>query len=138
MIKYLSIAAVIALAFSACAQAPVKKQQTSQNAQMPEWVYQPTQDGINGAVGSAKTHFKGRAAQRSLAISRALDELAKQHGVNVHTASNSHQSSHGGMVGSQSDQYSFQTSDGIVTAHIEKVWLDPKTNELFVWMRDSK
>lgn len=138
MIKYLSIVAVIALTFSACAQAPVEKQQTSQNAQMPEWVYQPNKDGILGAVGSARTHFDGRDAQRSLATSRALDELAKQHGVHVKTSTSQHQSSHGGMVGSQSDQYSFQTSDGIVTAHIEKIWLDQTNNELFVWMRENK
>jgi len=141
MRKFFSIALVSSLTLvgmSACgSNTPAPAANTQSNAQMPVWILNPNKDGILGGVGSAKVHFKGSAAQRDLAIQRALNELAKQHGVQVHTETTQSQSDNNGMVSSRAGDYSFQTSDGKVSAHVEAVWQDPNTKEIFVWMRDN-
>jgi hypothetical protein len=47
----------------------------------PKWIADPyfnlPKDTI-AAVGCARSHFKGKSAQRKLAISRAIDEIATQ------------------------------------------------------------
>lgn len=71
---------LITLSLAACSSLP--GQQSSYNAE-PDWVKNShLMDGVVG-VGSAKTHLKGPAAQRALATSRALDEIARQKGVSV-------------------------------------------------------
>jgi len=136
MCKNLLFSLLLLTSFSACSQ-PATKTLPQQTSQMPTWIFTPYKDGILGSVGSAKVHFKGSAHQRKLAISRALDELARQHGVQVHTETSLLQTDTNGRTDSRSGIYSFQTSDGIVSAHIEAVWQDPTTKELFVWMRDN-
>jgi len=101
----------------------------------PEWIYNPGMSGKIGGVGSARTHVQGKSAQRKLAISRALDELANQMGVKVSnvtaTAARSGQSG----ASSSMESYSVQTSGGTtVKAVIKAVWYDPYKDEIYVWM----
>ena len=101
----------------------------------PEWVSHPYKNGKIGAVGSAQIHFKGVAEQRRLAISRALDELAQQQGVEVSSQIARQDARNGMFVSSKSKIYSFQKNSGeVVHAHIEAVWKNPRTGELFIWM----
>ena len=78
--KYI-ISFFILFFLSAC-----QSKQTPLPVQEPQWINAPMKEGEIGAVGSAKVHFKGKTAQRKLAISRALDELAQQSGVSVKSA----------------------------------------------------
>jgi hypothetical protein len=104
-------------------------------SQAPAWVFNPNLNGAKGAVGSSGPHFKGPNYQRSLAVSRALDELAMQMGVQVNVVAKREETSNGENVNSKSDIQTEQTvKNSDVTAHIEATYIDPKTNELFVWM----
>lgn len=104
-------------------------------SQAPAWVFNPNLGGVKGAVGSSGSHFKGPTYQRSLAVSRALDELAMQMGVQVSVVASREESSNGENVNSKSDIQTEQTvKNSNVTAHIEATYIDPNTNELFVWM----
>ena len=101
----------------------------------PAWIDSPYIAGKVTAVGSAHIHFKGKNAQRKLAISRAIDELSVQQGVDVSTYTTRHDQKLGASYSAKSDIYSFQTSNNkTVHAHIKEVWSDPKTDELFIWM----
>jgi len=73
----------------------------------PKWLYDPyiENDSI-AAVGCAKSHFKGVAAQKKLAISRAIDEIAIQYKVKVENVTLRKKSSYNGMKGSSSTQSS--------------------------------
>jgi hypothetical protein len=121
------------LLFTGCQEnpAPVK----IEISQTPLWISNPTLNGAKGSVGSSAPHFKGSAYQRSLAVSRALDELAMQMGVQVNVVAKREETSNGENVNSKSDIQTEQTvKNSDVTAHIEATYIDPKTNELFVWM----
>ena len=101
----------------------------------PAWVNNPNINGLKGAVGSSMPHFKGASYQRALAISRALDELAMEMGVQVSVVAKREESSNGDSVNTKSDIQTNQTvNNSTVTAHIEATFIDPRTNELFVWM----
>lgn len=128
----------VALLLLGCAKETKVKPQTKLNTTqdgIPTWVYNPMHNGKVGAVGSAKTHFKGRTAQRKLAITRALEELALQKGVKVDTTTKRDEEVRDGFVSSGSNTYSILTSSGkSILAHIEAVWLDRRNDELFIWM----
>lgn len=127
--KALTLYAAMALLLGGCHG---KQPQTQER---PAWINNPHLQGMTGAVGSAKIHFDGSAAQRKLAISRALDELAQQQGVVVTSQVLRQDSREGELTSSKADIYSFQKNSGeTVHAHIEAVWQDPETEELFIWM----
>jgi len=137
--KILSLIIIALLSFSACSQQPVQKDVLEKNQQMPKWIFMPNQDGILGAVGSSRVHFKGIAAQRNLAIERALNEMSKESGVEVHTTSTLNQSSQGTIaIKNEHGEYSFQTSQGGVHAYIAAVWINPTNKEMYIWMREKK
>lgn len=101
----------------------------------PAWINNPNVGGVTGSVGSSAPHFKGPAYQRKLAISRALDELAIQKGVEIDLVAKREQRSHNDNVDSKTDiQTEQRVKNSNVTAHIEATFTDPKTKELFVWM----
>jgi len=123
------VLAVLAVGCGGTPQATVPKDGS------PEWIYNPGMSGKIGGVGSAITHVKGRAAQRETAISRALDEIARQMGVKVSNVLSTEASAGGGNASSSMQSYSFQTTDGkVVKAQIKAFWHDSYRNELFVWM----
>lgn len=103
--------------------------------QEPAWIVQPSQDGNIGAVGSAQEHFKGKTAQRRLAISRALDELAQQSGVQVQSTIKRNEKRDGMHTNSSAEFYTIQNSSNeTVRAHIEETWTNPRTKEIYVWL----
>lgn len=111
--------------------APAKEQTTV----YPAWINNPNIGGVTGSVGSSGPHFKGPAYQRKLAISRALDELALQQGVEIDLVAKREQTAKDDDVHSTMDiQTQQRVKNSKVTAHIEATFLDPKTKELFVWM----
>ncbi|WP_345993289.1 hypothetical protein [Sulfurimonas sp. HSL-1716] len=124
---------LLLLLFPGCSYeaAPAKKQLST----YPAWINNPCLGGVTGSVGSSLPHFKGPAYQRKLAISRALDELALQKGVEIDLVAKREQTSKNDNVRSTSDIQSEQrVTNSKVTAHIEATYTDPQTKELFVWM----
>lgn len=123
----------LVLLFTGCIGGGTQPQPAANGA--PQWLYNPSAGGKLGGVGSAKTHIKGRSAQRQLAISRALDEIARQMGVKVSNVltTEAHADQH--SASSSMSSYSFQTTDGkVVTAQIKEMWYDAAQQELHVWM----
>lgn len=101
----------------------------------PAWLYKPNLNGKTGAVGSSKPQFKGNAVQRRVAVSRALDELAQQSGVNVgNIIMRKERVSALGANISTEVQSRQSTADITVNAHIEETWTDPRTKELHIWL----
>ncbi|GAB1534608.1 hypothetical protein ADMFC3_02390 [Geovibrio sp. ADMFC3] len=102
----------------------------------PEWLWKPSDNGKIGGVGIAKEHIHGIDAQRKLAVSRAIDSIAAQLGVQVQnvTVLESHANSSGAGT-TTIDSYSIHTVQGsTVKASVREFWNDPQTNELYVWM----
>ena len=116
---------------SGCGETP------SPAVQKPAWVLNPAMGGKTGAVGVAgRTYDQKVSTQRKLAIGRALDELALQQGVKVELKMDKeeHATKDTSSVAMNSTS-SYQTnSASAITAHIEKVWQDPYTKELYIWL----
>lgn len=101
----------------------------------PNWVYETSKNGKTGGVGISKPHYAGKTAQRSLAISRALDEIARQMGVKVVSSQKITTTGTSQNATTSLESYSFQTTDGkIVRATIQSFWEDKPNEELYVWM----
>jgi hypothetical protein len=101
----------------------------------PSWVFNSAVSGKVAGIGISGQHINGKSAQRSLAVKRAIDEIASQLGVSVDNVALI------GLVGNSSgatksiESYSFQTVDGqVVKAVIKDTWLDFQTDELYIWM----
>ncbi|MGE4265969.1 MAG: hypothetical protein AB7F25_00905 [Deferribacterales bacterium] len=101
----------------------------------PEWFYHPSDGSSIGGVGVSGIHVDGKTGQKTLAMQRALEEIARQMGVKVQSFSSlkSVSDSTGSAVSGESS--SFFTVDGSeVKARIKAMWEDPYTEELYVWM----
>ena len=124
---------LLTIFFAGCNEnvAPAKEKLTAR----PAWINNPNIDGVIGSIGSSGPHFKGPAYQRKLAISRALDELAMQRGVEISLVAKREETANNDNINSSSDIKSQQNvTNTNITAHIEATYTDPDTNELFVWM----
>lgn len=130
MYKFIFSLFFIFLSFSACSSQPKAKPVVE-----PLWLAKPNLNGKTGAVGSSKPQFKGKTVQRRVAISRALDELAQQSGVEVGNIMmrNEKVNSIGASYSTQV-QSTQRTSGVTVHAHIEEVWTDPRTKEMHIWL----
>lgn len=118
------------LLISACSNKP-----TNISSPQPAWVNKPNLNGKIGAVGSSRPQFKGKTVQRRVATSRALDELAQQSGVEVgNIIMRKEYSSTTGTSFSTQVQSTQRTTGVTVNAHIEEVWTDPKTKEMYIWL----
>lgn len=101
----------------------------------PAWIYETSKDGKIGGVGISKPHYAGKTAQRSLAISRALDEIARQLGVKVVNSQKTTTTGTSLNATTTLEIYSFQTTDGkVIRATIQAFWEDKPNEELYVWM----
>ena len=101
----------------------------------PHWYWRPNSDGKPGGVGISGMHIKGLNAQRTLAVQRAIDDIARQLGVQVKSFSKTTTVGNQDSVRTGLESYSIQMVDGTtVKATIRELWEDPATNELYVWM----
>ncbi len=131
MYRVLLFILLIPVIFTACQNRSIKPILIEE----PAWVLQPSLEGKVGAVGSAKEHFKGKSAQRRLAISRALDELAQQSGVQVESTIKRNERREGIQTSSSAEIYTVQNSSNeTIQAHIQEVWTHPVTKEIYVWL----
>ena len=118
---------VCMLAFLGCAG--------SKTVKAPSWVMNPSESGAVAGVGNCRRHINGFSAQRMVAIRRGLDEIAMQKGMTISNVALV------GTVGTQAgistslESWSFQTVDNQkVTAVVKAAWMDPVTEELYVWV----
>ncbi|WP_294966227.1 hypothetical protein [Sulfurimonas sp.] len=118
------------LLFTGCNSQPVPKTNS-----IPSWLLNPNQNSKLGAVGSSmRTYDQKRSTQRKLAITRALDELSLQQGVKVEMNLTKKESYKNGNGTTKIDvDANYQTS-ATITAHIEEVYQDNISGELFIWM----
>lgn len=101
----------------------------------PAWINKPNLQGKTGAVGSSKPQFKGKSVQRRVATARALDELAQQSGVEVGNIIMRNEKSSASKGVSSTQIQSIQRASGLtINAHIEEVWTDPATKEMYIWL----
>ena len=136
--KRIFLALIILFSFSACQKEktpqPIIKTVKKSKAQ-PTWIFSPNIDEKVGAVGSAFPHFKGKTYQRRLAVSRGLEELAQQSGVQVQSTIKTIQKRNGSQTNARAEIYTIQNSaNETIKAHIEEVWSDPQTQELYIWL----
>ena len=97
----------------------------------PEWLTDPG----DGAVGSSKTHVKGRHYQEELAIARARERLAARYGVEVSSVQTIKEKIINDKAYVRSDKEVSQTvNKTVVKAHVRKTWLDKQYDELWVWV----
>ena len=101
----------------------------------PSWIAHATKEGKIGAIGVAgRTYDQSFSTQRKLAITRALDELSLQQGVEVKLNLQKSEQSTNTTSHTRIEEKSSYSASNSVTAHIEDVWMDKSTNEFYVWM----
>ena len=119
--------------FVGCNQQPTLQQ--DQKTVRPRWVLNPNINGKVGAVGVAgRTYDQKESTKRKLAITRALDELSLQQGVRVVLNISKKEVVKNDNMTTSMDTQSNYKANAKVTAHIEQVWEDPLTQELYIWM----
>nr|WP_321267684.1 hypothetical protein [uncultured Sulfurimonas sp.] len=130
MIKLLSSLLIVLFVLAGCNSQPAPKTSTT-----PSWILNPNQDGKNGAVGSSmRTYDQKTSTQRKLAITRALDELSLQQGVKVEMSLTKQESYKNGSGNTQMNVDASYDAKSTITAHIQEVYQDKISGELFIWM----
>lgn len=101
----------------------------------PGWIHNCSVSGKVAGIGICGTHVNGHNAQRSLAIKRAIDEIALQLGVTVNNVALIGTKANSAGASTSVESYSFQTVEGkVVKAVIRETWKDPQTDEIYIWM----
>lgn len=99
------------------------------------WMLNPNLNGKIGALGSAmRTYDQKLSSQRKLAITRALDELSLQQGVDVSLSMKKRDLVANERSHTTVDTKSSYSANSKVTAHIEDACVNKSTGEFFVWM----
>ncbi|MDA3908902.1 MAG: hypothetical protein PF437_07420 [Sulfurimonas sp.] len=130
MSRFLSSVFLVLFVFAGCNSQPVPKVSTT-----PSWIFNPNQSGKNGAVGSSmRTYDQKTSTQRKLAITRALDELSLQRGVKVEMRLTKQESYKNGNGSTQMNIDANYQTKNTITAHIEEIYQDKVSGELFIWM----
>lgn len=97
----------------------------------PDWINSPG----DGAVGSCKTHVKGRHFQEELAITRARERLAARYGVNLSSIQTINEKVINQKSYVRSDKEIIQSiNNTTVKAHVRKIWYDRQHDEIWVWV----
>jgi len=103
--------------------------------QKPAWILNPNINNQRGAVGVAAIPYDQKiSTQRKLAITRALDELSLQQGVQVQLDMQKSEKYSNGSLSTSLDSQSSYKANARTTAHIEDVWEDKRSGELYIWM----
>lgn len=110
----------------------------SNSVNYPEWLHNPSSDKYIGGVGICGTHIRGKTGQRELAISRAIEEIARQKKVEVSNVLSVSSKGSSDSMSSNMSYYSVHTIDGsVINAVIVDMWIHPKTDELYIYMREE-
>lgn len=132
--RFLLLSFVLIFSFSGCGAPKTAQTPTGK----PKWTLMPPHDGKVYGVGESAIHVSGITYQRALAISRGIDEIARQKGVTVSNTFESVQQVAGGASSQAARNYSVQTVEGqTVKAVIKDVYEDPYTKRLYVLMMEQ-
>jgi hypothetical protein len=137
--KSVKITLILFLLLTACSSADHSvKGGNAINSNMPKWVFYYDGGKKTCGVGISRPHIRGVAYQRVVAISRAIDEIARQQGVTVNTELASLMSGSQNGATSRLSTYSVQTSTGkTVEAKIIDTYMDEKSDDFYVLMCDD-
>ena len=128
MLKFMLSSLFLLLFLASCGSTPNPNQK-------PEWTLLPPDDGKVYGVGSSPIHVKGQSFQRALAISRAIDEIARQKGVKVSNTLERIERIQNSGASLNARNYSIQSVDGTtVKAKIKSVYQDPYSKRLYILM----
>jgi hypothetical protein len=124
---------LLVLVFSGCVDQfaqPAKPKNT-----LPKWLDNPyIQNDKIAAVGCSKPHFKGVEAQKDLAISRAIDRIAKQNRISVQNVTLRKKTTNGIMSKSSSKSTSLQTVNKVsVSTKIKDIY-KKENGDICVWV----
>lgn len=107
---------------------------------LPDWVLNPSVNGVIGGVGYCPAHVKGIAGQRELAVTRAVEDIARQKGVSVESSvviiSNSSNKSK--VANTDINSNSTHKTKNHINAYIKEIWVHPVTKEMYVYMLEVK
>lgn len=139
MLKYIAGGVVSVLLLSGCANQQPSNNKTTTNTNQssePKWMDDPYMDGDKvAATGCAKRHFKGSAAQKKLAISRAIDQIASQVETTVdNVMDTSRQVRNGSGVSSQMRTNSSQKVNNVNISTKVKATYKKPNGEICVWV----
>ena len=113
-----------------------KSASISNNVSMPEWILNPSKNGVIGGVGYCAAHIHGITGQKELATQRALEDIARQKGVLVNsvmlvTSKSSNQTK---LPDTTTENISSYQTKQNIKAYIKEVWVNPVTKEMYVYM----
>ncbi len=101
----------------------------------PSWILNPNQGGKTGAIGVAsRTYDQKISTQRKLAITRALNELTLQRGVKVSLTITKKEKVSNDRASLHINEKSNYSASSTVMAHIQSVWQDKMSNDIYIWM----
>ncbi len=103
--------------------------------QEPQWLIDPyvSNDKI-AAVGCAKEHINGVEAQKKLAISRAIDQIAIQYKVTVENIAYRQKTMQGINSSSKSQSSSLQTVDSVSVGTKTKAIYTKRNGDICAWV----
>lgn len=134
--RFITALLFCAVMFSGCVnnqKIDVVKRVTAK--QKPAWVLNPNLNGKIGAVGIAgNTYDLKPSTKRKLAIQRALDELAMQEGVKVELVMDRTERVVNDSVSTKMDTKTKYTTSKTVKAHLQAMWEDKLSDELYIWL----
>ncbi len=129
-----SLCCTILLLYSGCAQ----KHSSSavSKIQLPEWVTNPSKNGVIGGVGYCAAHINGYAGQKELASKRALEDIARQKGVLVNSILlvSSKSSNNIKMPDTTAKNISSYQTQQNIKAYIKEIWVNPVNKEMYIYM----
>ncbi len=101
---------------------------------VPDWLHNPSQGGVEGAVGSAPKHFDGLEYQRNSAISNALAQLGMSDAT-ISTETKVDKEGTENETKTTVKTFTVVKSNGVnVKAHIKKTWHDLDDDRFYVWI----
>jgi len=106
-----------------CAQNKINKTQIKKTE--PAWILNPQIASTTKLAGSgcSKIHYKGIQAQKKLAISRAIEQIAIQKRVKIKSIAYRQKSTQNGQISSKVQSSSLQEIENIsLSTHIKEIY----------------
>lgn len=129
MNKFFLLLTLVLLTLTGCGEQPAPRNPK------PLWTINPNDGGVRGAVGIAgRTHDQRESTRRKYAITRALEELSLQQGVEVTMNVRKIEKVVNDRSSTRLDAESTFKTNNTVTAHIAGAWENKYTSELYIWM----
>ena len=132
MKKYISMG-LVALVLGGCTSSISS---LTGGTEEPKWLIDPYVESDKiAAVGCAGQHFNGVEAQKKLAISRAIDQIATQTKVSVSNVTLRRKSSQNGVRGNSSSQStSLQSVDNVSVQTRTKALYTKPNGDICAWV----